>query len=237
MHTGQLSAISIKTAMMICCAVLGASSNAIHAQDKASGATIAAKGSAGGAAACVSCHGAKGEGNAAGGFPRLAGLHAAYIESQLDSFASGKRQNPVMASIAKQLTVAERKAVGSYFSSLTPSKGIAVPNEATLKMGDTGPWLAIRGRWEADLPACVQCHGPGGVGVGPTFPALAGQSSAYIAAQLHAFKNGTRPGGPMNLMAVIAKKLSDTDISAVANYFDAAQSPQTAPSTSAPVQR
>lgn len=223
--------------MMIYCGILGASTNAAYAQDKSIGATIAVKGSAGGAAACVSCHGTKGEGNAAGGFPRLAGLHAAYIESQLDGFASGKRQNPIMAPIAKQLTSAERKAVGLYFASLTPSKGIAVPNEETLKTGNTGPWLAIRGRWEADLPACVQCHGPGGVGVGPTFPALAGQSSAYIAAQLHAFKNGTRTGGPMNLMAVIAKKLSEADITAVANYFGAALSPQNTQSTSAPVQR
>ncbi|HJW54696.1 MAG TPA: c-type cytochrome [Burkholderiaceae bacterium] len=69
--------------MIICCAILGASLNAAYAQDKSSGATIAAKGSAG-AAACVSCHGVNGEGNAAAGFPRLAGLNATYIVSQLE---------------------------------------------------------------------------------------------------------------------------------------------------------
>lgn len=142
-----------------------------------------------------------------------------------------------MVPIAKQITTAERKAVGLYYGSLTAPAGIAVPNEATLKMSNTGPWLATRGRWEDELPACVQCHGPGGIGVGPVFPAIVGQSSAYIAAQLHAFKNGTRPGGPLNLMTVVAKKLSDADITAVSNHFGAAPSPQNAPSTSAPAQR
>lgn len=201
------------------------------AQDKTLGATIAAKGSASGAAACASCHGAKGEGNAAAGFPRLAGMNAAYVEEQLNYFADNKRQNPIMSPIAKQLNAAERKAVGAYFGSLPGPAGVTVANEDRLKATDTGPWLANRGRWENNVPACVQCHGPGGIGVGAAFPALAGQSSAYLAAQLHAFKNGTRPGGPMNLMAVIAKKLSDADITAVANHFGASNA---APAAAAP---
>lgn len=237
MHTRQYSAMPVRAALIICCAMAGVSASSASAQDKSSGASIASKGSPGGAAACASCHGVNGEGNAAAGFPRLAGLHAAYIESQLDGFASGKRQNPIMEPIAKQLTAAERKSVGSYFASLNAPTGIAVSNETTLKTSDAGPWLATRGRWEYNLPACVQCHGPGGIGVGAAFPALAGQSSAYIAAQLHAFKNGTRPGGPMSLMTVVAKKLSDADITAVANHFGAAQPSQNGPSTSAATQR
>lgn len=237
MRTRPDSTSSIAIAMILCWAIFGASSNPAYAQDKSSGATIATKGSAGGAAACASCHGAKGEGNAAAGFPRLAGLNASYIGAQLDSFASGQRQNPIMAPIAKQLTSAERKAVGLYFSSLAAPAAVAVPDVAALKTGDTGPWLAIRGRWGENLPACVQCHGPGGVGVGPVFPALAGQSSAYIAAQLHAFKDATRPGGPMNLMGAVASKLSDADITAVAAHFGAPASPQNASSTAAPMQQ
>ncbi len=216
-------------AVMAWCAMLAALPAGSHAQGSSLGATIAAKGSASGAAACASCHGAKGEGNAAAAFPRLAGLHTAYIESQLDSFASGKRQNAIMTPIAKQLTPAERKAVGVYFGALPGAAGIAVSNEDALKAGDTGAWLATRGRWNDNLPACVQCHGPGGIGVGAAFPPLAGQSSAYIAAQLHAFKNGTRPGGPLNLMTVTAKKLSDADITAVAGHFGATPAPASQP--------
>jgi cytochrome c553 len=196
-----------------------------HAQNDTPGATIAAKGSAGGAVACVSCHGAKGEGNAAAGFPRLAGLNAHYIEAQLDNFADGKRQNPVMAPIAKQLTASERKAVAAYYGALPTAKVVAVVDESALKTGDTGAWLAVRGRWDDNLPACVQCHAPGGVGVGTAFPALAGQPAAYLAAQLHAFKSGARPGGPLDLMTVIAKRLSDADVMAVANHFGGVPSP------------
>ena len=192
------------------------------AQDKNLGAAIAAKGGSGGAAACVSCHGAKGEGMAAAGFPRLAGLHPDYLLAQLDNFASGLRQNPVMAPIARQLTAAERKAVAGYFGGLPPPTPVASGDPNVLKASDRGAWLADRGRWDDNLPACVQCHGPGGAGTGSAFPPLAGQSSAYLAYQLHAFKSGARPGGPMSLMSVVAKRMTDADIAAVADHFGAA---------------
>lgn len=202
---------------------------AAQAQEKVDGAAIAAKGGANGATACVACHGANGEGNPAAGFPRLAGLGQAYLQGQLENFAGGARQNPVMAPIAKQLTAPERVAVAGYFAGLPGAPGVAV-DEAALKSTAAGPWLATRGRWDQNLPACVQCHGPGGAGVGSAFPALAGQSATYIAAQLQAFKNKTRPGGPDNLMATVAAKLSDADIKAVSDHFGgAAATPAAAP--------
>lgn len=204
---------------------------AAQAQEKVDGAAISAKGGANGATACVACHGAKGEGNPAAGFPRVAGLGQAYMQTQLENFASGARQNPVMAPVAKQLTAAERVAVAGYFAGLPGAPGVAV-DEAALKSTALGPWLATRGRWEQNLPACVQCHGPGGAGVGAEFPALVGQSAAYLTAQLQAFKNKTRPGGPDNLMATVATKLSDADIKAVSDHFGgaaAAAAPAAAP--------
>lgn len=197
-----------------------------HAQNNPSGASIAASGNSNGVPACVACHGAKGEGNAAGGFPRLAGLGAAYLDSQLNHFADGTRKNVVMEPIAKQLTVDERKAVSAYFAGLPAAPAIALSDEK-LKQ-EAGAWLATRGRWDESLPACVQCHGPGGVGVGDVFPSIAGQSPDYIAAQLHAFKNSTRPGGPMDLMGAVARKLSDADIAVVAKHFGAAASQSSA---------
>lgn len=205
---------------------------AAHAQQ--GGAAIAAKGGQNGATACVACHGANGEGNPAAGFPRLAGLGQAYLQAQLANFASGARQNAVMAPIAKQLTDPEKQAVAAYFASLPAAPAVAV-DEATLKPADAGAWLATRGRWDHNLPACVQCHGPGGVGVGTAFPALAGQSAAYISAQLQAFRNKTRPGGPDNLMASVAAKLSDSDIKAVSDHFSG--SAAAAPATPAAPQK
>jgi cytochrome c553 len=55
--------------------------------------------------------------------------------------------------------------------------------------------------------------------VGPDFPALTGQSALYLSNQLTAWKTGTRPPGPMGLMTVVAKKLSDAEVSAVAEHF------------------
>jgi cytochrome c553 len=190
-----------------------------HAQDSPLGMTIATQGTAKGVPACISCHGTKGEGNAAAGFPRLAGLSAGYLATQLAEFASGQRQNSVMQPFAKIMSLDGRNAVADYFSKLPEPAGIKSDDPQDIKPSDAGAWLATRGRWESGLPACVQCHGPGGVGVGATFPPLAGQPATYIASQLHGWKKGTRPPGPLALMPVIASRLSDADITAVADYY------------------
>lgn len=118
-------------------------------------------------------------------------------------------------------------AVAQYFNTLPYSAGQAIADEKIAKPEQTGAWLATRGRWDKGLPACAQCHGPGGIGVGTDFPPLAGQPASYIANQLHAFKNGTRPPGPLNLMTVVASKLSDADITAVADYYGNLQASMT----------
>ncbi|MCY1164041.1 cytochrome c oxidase, cbb3-type, subunit III [compost metagenome] len=188
------------------------------------GKQIAAQGTAQGVAACASCHGAKGEGNAA--FPRLAGTGEAYLQAQLEAFGNGSRKNPVMQPMAEKLTPEQRLAVAAYYSRLPAP--MSVSDMASAKPADAGAWLATRGRGKDQLPACAQCHGPGGSGVGTTFPPLAGLPAAYITAQLQAWKAGTRPPGPMALMVSVAKKLSDPDISAVAAYY-AALAPSAGP--------
>ncbi|WP_175718936.1 c-type cytochrome [Burkholderia anthina] len=189
-----------------------------YADDAALGKTLATQGSATGVAACIGCHGAQGEGNAAAGFPRLAGTNAAYLSAQLAAFADGSRQNPVMQPLAKLLSAHERDAVSAYFASLPAPAAIAAGTAST-DPANTGAWLATRGRWSDGLPACAQCHGAGGLGVGTAFPPLVGQPAAYIAGQLNAWKHGTRAPGPMALMPMIAGKLSDADIDAVAAYY------------------
>lgn len=183
------------------------------------GRTIATQGTAKGIPACIGCHGANGEGNAAAGFPRLAGLSETYLAAQLAAFADGTRENSIMQPFAKIMALDGREAVAQYFSSLPVPKDIRTRDTVDAPMTDTGAWLATRGRWQQDLPACVQCHGPGGAGVGTVFPPLAGQPAAYIEAQLNAWKNGKRAPGPLALMPAIAGKLSDSDIQAVAQYY------------------
>ena len=66
--------------------------------------------------ACSGCHGAKGEGNSA--FPRLAGQHRAYIERQLEAFASNARANVIMHENSKNLTAEQIREVAGYLGSL-----------------------------------------------------------------------------------------------------------------------
>jgi cytochrome c553 len=187
------------------------------------GKTIALSGS-GAAVACVTCHGAKGQGMAAAGFPYLAGQGADYLALQLHDFASGKRENPMMAPIAKALDANQIKAVAAYFSQLPPAidtKALAGTVDTYPPKTETGAWLANRGDWAHDIPACIQCHGPGGIGVGSHFPAIAGLPAPYIREQLVAWKTHKRDPGPMALMGGIASRMSDGQISAVADYFSA----------------
>ncbi len=169
--------------------------------------------------ACGTCHGAAGEGNPAAAFPRLAGLGSGYLGAQLEAFASGSRANPVMAPIAKALSGEQRRAVAAYYAALPSSFARVGVDEAEVQPTHVGAWLANRGRWNDGLPACVACHGSGGAGVSPAFPPLAGQSAAYLAAQLNDWKAGKRGPGPQALMAHVAAKLSASDIENVSQYF------------------
>jgi cytochrome c553 len=207
-------------------AALAALSPVAAAPPASSGATIVRHGAPEqGLFACVNCHGANAEGNAALGAPRLAGVGSAYLLEQLDAFAQGRRDNVEMAAIANSLSPAERNAVALYLAAL-PAPPVATGAPASLAAGAA---LAQRGRWSEKLPACVQCHGPNGMGVGTAFPPLAGLPGAYIVEQLDDWKAGKRPAGPLGLMAVVAQKLSADDVKSVAAYFAAlapAEKPQ-----------
>jgi cytochrome c553 len=183
--------------------------------DANAGARIASAGVPPAAPSCASCHGAHGEGGP--GFPHLAGTGADYLREQLEAFASGKRKNPVMQPIAKALSEQQRGDAAAYYASL-PATVHAV-DRMPQSSSDLGAWLATRGRWSDDIPACAQCHGPGGIGVGASFPPLAGQTAAYLTAQLRAMQSGDRPAGPLGLMGAIARKLNDKDIVAASDYY------------------
>lgn len=188
---------------------------ASHAAD---GKDIAANGTANGAPACSSCHGEQGEGQPAAGFPRLAGLNATYIEHQLANFQDNSRKNDTMQPVAAALSDDERKAVATYYAGLNAPKAAedSAPDPSLVKAGAA---IASVGDWSKGLPACGQCHGTNGLGVGASFPGIAGQSSAYIENELTAWKSGERKNDPMGLMANVAKKLDDNQIKAVAAYY------------------
>jgi cytochrome c553 len=65
---------------------------------------------------------------------------------------------------------------------------------------------------------CQACHGTDGLSKVPDAPNIAGQTESYLAAQLQAFRTGTRKNEAMN---VVTSTLSDTDIANLAAYFSA----------------
>ena len=69
------------------------------------------------------------------------------------------------------------------------------------------------------MTAALAHRGPDGSGVWSTSPALAGQSAAYIEAQLAGWSDGERRGDPLGLMTAIAKRLSAKDRKSVAAYY------------------
>lgn len=202
-------------AVLIAYAFLGL--NQTHA-DGRTGAALAQQGGPG-FSACVSCHGANGEGQAASGFPRLAGQSQAYLVKQLQAFAVGTRKNPVMEPVARALDAQQMRDLADHYAGLpgwqTPAK-----TAATGRVAGPGQRLATMGNWDKDIPACFACHGPGGAGIAPHFPAIAGQPRAYISAQLKAWQAGTRSNDPQGLMKSVADRLSDADIDAISLYLE-----------------
>ncbi|AQV95982.1 cytochrome C [Cupriavidus necator] len=82
---------------------------------------------------------------------------------------------------------------------------------------DPATGAALRARSQA--AACTNCHGPAGrAPAGSSIPSLAGRPQAELAAQMQAFKAGTRPA---TVMHQIAKGYSDDQIAAITAWFAA----------------
>jgi len=83
---------------------------------------------------------------------------------------------------------------------------------------------AVAGRAKAQ--ACTVCHGALGLSVTPDAPHLAGQPAIYVATQLRAYRSGARKH---EVMAVMAKPLTDDDILNLAAWFNSIRVEATAP--------
>jgi len=166
------------------------------------------------AAVCAACHGPKGNMESAQ-FPKLAGQGAPYIYEQLMLFKSGERENAIMMGQASGLSEQEMKDLAVYFSAQQTKPGVA--DEA---VAPAGAAIYHGGNPDKNIPACAGCHGPAGVGnAAAKFPRLSGQNPQYIAAQLTAYRDGTRSGyRNATIMNGVAERLSDADIKALASY-------------------
>jgi cytochrome c553 len=169
---------------------------------------------------CAACHAADGN-SVTPANPKLAGQHAEYIIKQLRNFKDavkdpnkdGVRRSAVMGGIAGALTDQDMLNLGAYFSEKTMK-----PGSAKLPY-DLGQKVYRGGNAGTGVPACAACHGPTGAGIPTQFPRLGGQHADYILAQLKAFRAGDRTNDAGKMMRIIANKMSDQEMLAVANYI------------------
>jgi cytochrome c553 len=181
--------------------------------DAAKGATLYDTGDAARSLpACVSCHGAAGNSTIATN-PKLAGQFAEYTHKQLVDFTGPDRNQPIMTTYAKMLTDAEKKDIAAYLAAQKPKPG-AAKNKETLDMGRK---IYRGGIADKGVAACASCHGPNGSGIPIQYPRLAGQHQDYTTAQLMAFRSGARKNSVP--MATLAKRMSDDEMKAVADYI------------------
>jgi len=168
---------------------------------------------------CHGCHGADGMSVDPTTFPNLAGQYAGYIFKQVQDFQLGNRQDDTMSAMAGMVTSAEDlKDIAVYFSSLKKMKG----NSSNTSLAKQGEKIFLDGDPKNGVYGCVNCHGKDGKGKSPTvslFPVIGGQQKAYLVKQLNDLKSGKRQNDPAGMMSDIAKKMSDKEIQAVAEYL------------------
>ena len=161
---------------------------------------------------CSACHGMDGN-SVITANPKLAGQHPEYIVKQLTEFKAGKRANAVMSGMAAMLSDEDMKNLAAYFS----SQKLALGQAKTNGQGSLGEKIYRSGIAANNLPACASCHGATGAGLPKQFPRLGGQHADYTLAQLRTFRTGERANAPM--MMTIATKMTDAEMSAVADYI------------------
>lgn len=188
-------------------------------------------------AVCAACHGPDGN-SPAPTFPKIAGLGEAYLLKQLEDIqawdnASGEdkattgRAIPEMTGMLKGLSEQDLADMAAFYASQNMQLSGAREQEVRVNSGAMVNGLALgeqvyrAGNHDTGVPACTGCHSPTGQGNAPAaYPRLGGQYAEYIEKQLKAFRAGERVNdGEGMMMRLVAKNMSDAEISAVANYI------------------
>ena len=168
---------------------------------------------------CAACHSADGN-SIIPANPSLSGQHAEYITKQLNNFKSedGKpaaRESPIMGAMVAPLSAEDMKNLGAYYAQQTPKPGAAQDKS----LAERGEKIYRGGNLDSGVPACASCHSPNGIGIPPVYPRLSGQHSEYTLAQLRAFRTDQRTKDANNEMHMIASRMSEREMEAVAEFI------------------
>ncbi|MBI3901616.1 MAG: cytochrome c4 [Nitrosomonadales bacterium] len=189
---------------------------AVGAAQAAEGDPVAGKDKS---ALCQGCHGEDGI-SVNPMCPNLAGQFPKYIEKQIRDFQSERRTDPIMTGMAQGIEEKQdAKDIAAYFASRKRMKGSA--GSTNKELAAKGEVIFHGGNPDTGLYACSNCHGENGKGKSENnnlFPVIGGQTRDYIMKQLKDLRSGDRHNDPAGMMGNIAKKMSDAEIEAVAEY-------------------
>ena len=174
---------------------------------------------------CAPCHGAFGEGGKNPYFPRLAGKPATYLFNQLLAFREGRRHYAPMNYLLEFQREDYLRTMAAFFSQqrlqlpgATPSAVTPPPPTAPAVLAH-GEDLVEHGAPARSIPPCSGCHGARLTGVEPGIPGLLALNPDYIIAQLGAWRYGTRTASAPDCMQLVAARLTDADMTAVAAWL------------------
>jgi cytochrome c553 len=167
---------------------------------------------------CAACHAPDGN-SVAPANPKIAGQFREYLAKQLRDFKAQPGKKPARASaimngMAASLSDADVGNLAAYFAGQRLKPAAATDKDLAAQ----GQKLWRGGNAASGIPACAGCHGPAGAGIPAQFPRLSGQFPEYVTAQLKAFREGARENDPNSVMRGVAARLTDREISALAQY-------------------
>jgi cytochrome c553 len=169
--------------------------------------------------ACTSCHGKEGRATNFGYFPRIAGKPERYLYNQLINFRDARRNQEHMTHLLAPLTNQYLAQMANHFAQLDlPYPAPQAPTTDALQL-QLGEQLIRFGDIKRSIPACINCHGQAMTGMHSASPGLLGLSKDYLAAQIGAWKNGSRKAHAPDCMATVANQLTPTDVAALTAWL------------------
>jgi cytochrome c553 len=171
---------------------------------------------------CAGCHGADGSTPNLPNAPKLAGQHAGYLANQLAAFKSDARKDPSMKPMTASLTEQDMADLAAFYA--VQKATYSTISEAEKIAGQS---MYRGGNSQSGVAACIACHGPSGNGIAASnYPAISGQSAAYIEKALNDFKSEAdaspaRVSSYGGMMNGVASKMTAKEIKAIAKYVSA----------------
>ena len=164
-------------------------------------------------AVCKACH-LTGALQSTSVIPNIWGQSEGYVYIQLRDFKSGARNAPedaAMRGFVATMSDADMLEMAKYASTQPWPKVEPISTDTA---------LLKRGAYATAMGGCVGCHFNDWKGFSAN-PRIGDQSTAYLAATIRQFRNGSRANSPG--MSDLMRTFDEGEIDAVAAYLNAAQ--------------